>query len=157
MAKNYRQGTITFIVGSYSLVLTFDGGFKWTGGGVDVSFVKDRGELPDTPEVVLGEEKEINLAFEAIVTGGQPMTSASALAMGDFLLAEFGSGYLNSVAPLGTLGAGALAHLIDISFSDGTNTYLFEDCRLTGEYENGTDGNKLTFAAVCPHPYPTVS
>lgn len=153
--KTARNGVITFKDGSgtpKTLALEFDGEFKADIPGTDVTFHKDRGVLAAAPEVSLGEDQEMTLSFKAKV---KLLTNAAAASMADVGNALAGGGYLAANWTSTVVGSSRL--LLDILYTDGTNTWAFEDCNITESFGESAEADELSFSARCPHPYPTIT
>jgi hypothetical protein len=152
---NFTDGVITWLDdgGGNTLEVTFDGSFTLDVPGRQITFAKDRGELPATPEPIVGPEQEMTVSFDAKV---QSITSNGAAVPGDVVFGEFGSGYI-ATNWQSTLGASARAFLLDLTYFDGLKTIRLNDGKYVGKYQEAEDGNFLSFTGTIPHAYPTIS
>lgn len=155
--KSSRNGIITFTDGTAvtpkTLVLEFDGEFKASVPGTAVTFHKDRGVLPTAPEVSLGEDQEMTLSFKAKV---KLLTNAAAASMKDLVNALAGGGFMGST-PWASTVSGSSRLLVHVSYNDGTNTDKYPNCNVIADFTEGVEGSELSFSAVSPHAYPTVT
>ena len=153
--RNYRTGVLTFSDGTaitpLTLALTFDGNLNADIPGVEVIVAKDRGALPGSPELIEGDEMEIQITFDAIVQGN--LSDAAAAVLGDVILGDGGGGFIGSTWVSTTPDTFTL----DVIYTDGNVTLTFPDCVIRGSFAEAKEGNRCTFSAVCPHAYPTIS
>jgi hypothetical protein len=84
------------------------------------------------------------------------MNDAAAATMMDLCNALAGGGFVGTTPWTSTVsGSGRL--LLDVTYTDGTTTYAFEDCAVTMKFKEGVEADMVTFDAECPHPYPTIT
>lgn len=158
--NNNRTGRIRFKDGAAvpkTLDLTYDGEFNMDCPGVTVTPVKDRGELTDPPEFLLGDEMEQTGGCKAKVSGAG-LNSVAVATLGSIVFGENGvAGSYVGANWVSTTSNTPAVFTLDVEHFDGTHTKEYRDCVVRGKYTEGEEGNMIDVTIMCPHPYPTVS